>query len=501
MTVSPRNRWAVLVTVAAGLLLITLDNSILYTALPTLTRELGASQTQGLWIINAYPLVMAGLLLGAGTLGDRVGHRLMFLIGLVLFGIASLVAAFAPTANVLIAARAFLAVGAAAMMPATLALLRVSFTDEKERNFAIAIWGSISVIGVALGPIISGFLLSHFWWGSVFLVNVPVVALAFISTLIVAPRVAPDRSRHWDFVSSVLALVSLAALVIAIKETAHAGQSWAVPAAAAAIGLISTLLFTRRQSRLADPLLNFALFRNPAFLAGTLAAAFAMFAFAGLQLATTQRFQLVAGFTPMQAGILVSLAAIGSLPTAMLGGAFLHRIGLRILIAGGLAVATVGVLIATLGISHGIGWLIAGSVLAGAGVGAAMSVASTAIVGNAPVKNAGMAASVEEVSFEFGSLIAVALLGSLMAAVYSLGVVLPGGIAAAARDSLPNALSIADEMGADGIALKQAASTAFDRAFLMVMYVVAGVIALGALFTGVLLRSYGPGSQSSHYPH
>ena len=154
MTVSPRNRWAVLVTVAAGLLLITLDNSILYTALPTLTRELGASQTQGLWIINAYPLVMAGLLLGAGTLGDRVGHRLMFLIGLVLFGIASLVAAFAPTANVLIAARAFLAVGAAAMMPATLALLRVSFTDEKERNFAIAIWGSISVIGVALGPII-----------------------------------------------------------------------------------------------------------------------------------------------------------------------------------------------------------------------------------------------------------------------------------------------------------------------------------------------------------
>jgi len=375
----------------------------------------------------------------------------MFLIGLVLFGIASLVAAFAPTANVLIAARAFLAVGAAAMMPATLALLRVSFTDEKERNFAIAIWGSISVIGVALGPIISGFLLSHFWWGSVFLVNVPVVALAFISTLIVAPRVAPDRSRHWDFVSSVLALVSLAALVIAIKETAHAGQSWAVPAAAAAIGLIATLLFTRRQSRLADPLLNFALFRNPAFLAGTLAAAFAMFAFAGLQLATTQRFQLV--------------------------------------------------LIATLGISHGIGWLIAGSVLAGAGVGAAMSVASTAIVGNAPVKNAGMAASVEEVSFEFGSLIAVALLGSLMAAVYSLGVVLPGGIAAAARDSLPNALSIADEMGADGIALKQAASTAFDRAFLMVMYVVAGVIALGALFTGVLLRSYGPGSQSSHYPH
>jgi DHA2 family multidrug resistance protein-like MFS transporter len=425
----------------------------------------------------------------------------MFLLGLVLFGVASMVAAFAPTANVLIAARAFLAVGASAMMPATLALLRVSFTDERERNVAIAIWGSISVIGIALGPIISGFLLSHFWWGSVFLVNVPVVILAFISTLIVAPKVAPDRSRRWDFISSVLALVSLAALVIAIKETAHAGQSWAIPASAAVIGLIASVLFTRRQSRLADPLLNFALFRNPAFLAGTLAAAFAMFAFAGMQLAITQRFQLVAGFTPMQSGILVSLAAIGSLPTAMLGGAFLHRIGLLRLISGGLMVATVGVLISTLGISHGLGWLIAGSALAGAGVGATMSVASTAIVGNAPVQNAGMAASVEEVSFEFGSLIAVALLGSLMAAVYSLGIILPEGIPAAARDSLSNAMSIVETMGPEGTALKQAASMAFDRAFLMVMYVVAGVIALGALFTGVLLRSYGPGSQSSHFPH
>ncbi|WP_246022222.1 MFS transporter [Pararhodobacter zhoushanensis] len=483
------------------MLLITLDNSILYTALPTLTRELGASQTQGLWIINAYPLVMAGLLLGAGTLGDRFGHRLMFLLGLVAFGVASLVAAFAPTANVLIAARAFLAVGASAMMPATLALLRVSFIDERERNVAIAIWGSISVIGIALGPIISGFLLSQFWWGSVFLVNVPVVILAFISTLIVAPKVAPDRSRRWDFISSVLALVALAALVIAIKETAHAGQSWATPTSAAVIGLIASVLFTRRQSRLADPLLNFALFRNPAFLAGTLAAAFAMFAFAGMQLAITQRFQLVAGFTPMQSGILVSLAAIGSLPTAMLGGAFLHRIGLLRLISGGLAVATVGVLISTLGISHGLSWLIAGSALAGAGVGATMSVASTAIVGNAPVQNAGMAASVEEVSFEFGSLIAVALLGSLMAAVYSLGIILPEGIPAAARDSLSDALSIVETMGPEGTVLKQAASMAFDRAFLMVMYVVAGVIALGALFTGVLLRSYGPGSQSSHFPH
>ncbi|WP_318035258.1 hypothetical protein [Rhizobium ruizarguesonis] len=197
----------------------------------------------------------------------------------------------------------------------------------------------------------------------------------------------------------------------------------------------------------------------------------------------------------------MSNAAIGSLPTAMIGGAFLHKIGLRILISGGLAVAAGGVLIATLGLSLGLGWLIAGSTLAGAGVGAAVSVASSAIVGNAPVRNAGMAASVEEVSFEFGGLIAVALLGNLMAAVYSLSLVPPEGIPAAAGSSFSEALAIAETLGSEGATLKDVASRAFDHAFLTVMYVVAGVIAFGALFTGVLLRPYGPGSQSSLYPH
>ncbi|MBF4168585.1 MFS transporter, partial [Enterobacter hormaechei] len=188
MPVFHANRWLLLLTVGAGLLLITLDNSVLYTALPTLIQELGATSTQGLWIINAYPLVMAGLLLGAGTLGDRIGHRRMFLIGLALFGLASLLAAFSPTAEALIGARAFLAVGAAAMMPATLALIRVTFEDERERNIAIAIWGTLSVVGAALGPIVGGVLLNHFWWGAVFLINVPVVVIAFAATLFVAPK-------------------------------------------------------------------------------------------------------------------------------------------------------------------------------------------------------------------------------------------------------------------------------------------------------------------------
>ncbi|WP_257539464.1 MFS transporter [Sphingobium sp. CFD-1] len=499
MTTSHSNRWVLLVTVAAGLLLITLDNSVLYTALPTLTRELGASQTQGLWIINAYPLVMAGLLLGTGTLGDRIGHRQMFLIGLVLFGIASLVAAFSPSANILIAARAFLAVGAAAMMPATLALIRVTFLDERERNIAIAIWGSLSVVGSALGPIVGGFLLEHFWWGSVFLINVPVVIVAFLSTLVVAPKGETDHSKPWDLVSSLQALVALSALVIAIKESAHVGQSWLVPAGAFVVAVVASILFVRRQSRLTFPLLDFSIFRNAAFSSGVMAAAFAMFAIGGIELVTTQRFQLVAGFSPLEAGLLVSAAALGSLPTAMLGGAFLHKIGLRILIAGGLAAASLAVVLATWGVTHGLGWLIAGMVLSGAGVGAAMSVASTAIVGNAPVHRAGMASSVEEVSYEFGSLLAVAFLGSLLSAIYTASVMLPAGAPEAMRDSMGGALALAAQAGADGQAIIDAASQAFDRGYLSVMYVVAAVLAVGAVITAVLLRNYGPGSQSSIY--
>lgn len=496
---TPVQRWSLLVTVAAGLLLVTLDNSVLYTALPTLTQELHATATQSLWIINAYPLVMAGLLLGSGTLGDRIGHRLMFLVGLVIFGIASLAAAFSPSATLLIAARAFLAIGAAAMMPATLALIRLTFIDERERNIAIAVWGSLAVVGAALGPIVGGVLLSHFWWGAVFLVNVPVVILAFIGTLVFAPVDAGERDKPWDLPSSLLALVTLSALIIAIKEVAHPSPAWLVAAA----GLLATILggwrFTRRQARLPYPLLDFTIFRNPAFSAGVLGAAFSMFTIAGIQLATTQRFQLVAHFTPLEAGLLVSAVALGSLPTAVLGGAFLHKLGLRLLIAGGLAAAAVGTIATIVGLHLGLGWLLAGLVLTGAGLGAVMAVASSAIVGNVPRARAGMASSVEEVSYEFGSLFAVALLGSLLGALYSAGVTLPAGAPDAAREGLVQALEIARSVSPVDDTLIAAASTAFDLAYAAVLWAIAASLVLGAVLTGWLLRRHGPGTATSAY--
>lgn len=492
---TPARRWLLLTTVASGLFLITLDNTILYTALPTLTEELGATGSQSLWIINAYPVVMAGLILGSGTFGDRAGHVRMFLLGLVVFGLASLAAAFSPTAGILIATRVLLAVGAAIMMPATLALIRITFTRERERNFAIAIWGSISVIGIAVGPIVGGALLEFFWWGSVFLLNVPIVLIALVATLVIAPPNRPDPGKHWDLISSLQAMAGLVAGVLAIKEIGNMPPNPWVIALAVAVAGIAFTLFVRRQKRLSDPLLDFAIFRNPAFSAGVLTAVLAMFAIGGIQLVTTQRYQLVAGFSPLESGLLVAALAAGSLPTALLGGAVLHRTGLLPLIAGGLGVATVGVVTTIAGFHLSFPALVAGMVLTGAGLGAAMSVASVAIVGNAPSNRAGMASAVEEVSYEFGNLSAVALLGSLLTFVYSATVQLPAHAPDRAGQSLADALAV---VGNDA-GLLSAAYSAFDTAYLVVMVAVTLVLAVGAAVTGGMLRRHGPGSSSQHY--
>lgn len=482
-------------TVGAGLLMVVMDNSILYTALPTLTEQLGATGSQSLWIINAYPVVMAGLLLGAGTLGDRVGHRRMFLIGLVVFASASVIAAYAPSAGVLIGARAVLAVGAATMMPATLALIRITFQVERERNFAIAVWGSLATVGGAVGPIVGGALLEWFWWGSVFLLNVPIALAALIATFRLAPANDPDRSKTWDLTSSLFALIGLVGAVITIKELAHPPQRWALIGAAAVASIIGFTLFVRRQRVMREPLLDFVVFRNRAFSAGVLAAVFATFASGGVQLVTTQRFQLVDGFSPLEAGLIVAAVALGSLPAALLGGAFLHRVGLRTLIAGGLAVSVLGAVMVTVAAGASLPLLVVGMVVIGMGVGAATSVASTAIMGNAPASKAGMAASIEEVSYEFGSLTAVALLGSLVTFLYTLTVRLPDGAPSSAGESLSDALASAG--GSTDII--DAAQRAYSCAYSWTMVAVGVVLAVVAVVTGSLLRHHGPGSRSSMY--
>lgn len=434
-----------------------------------------------MWILNAYPVVMAGLLLSTGTLGDKVGHRRMFLGGLVVFTGASLVAGLAPSAAVLIAARALLAVGAAAMLPATLALIRLTFTDQRERSLAIAVWSSVSVLGGVAGPVLGGLLLEHFAWGSVFLVNIPVGLVALVAALRVVRPDVPDPARHWDVVSSVLATAALVGAVLAIKEAAHVPPSWPVAATGAVVAVVTGWAFVARQRRLADPLLQFGVFRIPRFSAGVVAAATAMFAIGGISLVVAQRFQLVAGYGPLDAGLLVAALALGALPSSLLGGVIVHRTGERLPMAGGLALGAAGTVVAVLG-TGSMPVFVAGLITAGFGIGMPVAVASEAIVGSVPPHRAGMASSVEEVAYEMGNVLATALLGSGLVLVYGLTVTLPAGAGASAAESIGGALATGDP------AILDPARAAFDTSFTVVMAITALVCLAGAGVVARLLR-------------
>lgn len=527
------HRWLLLMMVGLGLLLVTVDITILLTALPVLTHELHASAAEGLWIVNAYPLFSTGLLLGAGTLGDRIGHRRMYLVGLVIFGLASLMAAYAGSVAVLVLARVLQAVGASAMLPATLALIRVGFADERERALAISVWACLSLVGAILGPLLGGWLLGHFHWGALFLVNVPIIAVAWLGTWFVAPEQRNPNADPWDLPSSVLALLALSSLVLTIKTATHPPVDLGLLGTALVTGLVAGLAFVRRQRRLTHPLLDFSLFRNPAFAAGVLGAVSVTFTTGGVLLGVSQRFQWVAGYTPLQSGLLASVLFIGTLPSSILGGLWLHHIGLRRLIAGGLAVGALGMLVAAqalpwhpsgLPAAHeGLGWLVTGLLLAGLGLGATISVASTAIVESAPPHRAGMASSVEEVAYEFGALLSIALLGSLLTGLYTVFVQLPPGVDATAARSISAALDIVAASGGalpdhlahlgqhlpstvsepgltgslaagntaarqEAASLLVAAQTAFDRSYTVVMHLGAVILTGGAWITSRLLR-------------
>ena len=456
--------------------MIGLDNSILYTALPELSEQLHATSLQQLWIINAYALMLAGLLLGTGTLGDKIGHRRMFVIGLWVFGIASLAAALAPGAWELVAARAFLGLGASIMMPATLALIRLTFEDEIERNTAIGIWGSIAVVGAAAGPTVGGFLLEHFWWGSVFLVNVPIVIIALILTAFLAPPNVANPAKHWDFLSSLYALITLASLVLVIKSVASSHLNAMLIGGALAACLIGAFLFTRRQHKLEEPLLTFDIFRSPIFSGGVLAAAGAMFGMAGLEMTTTQKLQLVDLYSPLHAGLIISLIALAALPMSALGGANLHRWGFLPIIAGGFLAMAAGIGCVVWGGTHEVFPVyLAGLFITGLGAGFVMSVSSTAIIGAAPASRSGMAAGVEEVSYEFGTLLSIAVTGSVLPLLYKSG--LPEDIRDLGMEALHNP------------ALAEAAGPAYTDAYLATAAGLGVVMLVFAAVTGWCFRS------------
>ncbi|WOI58289.1 MFS transporter [Palleronia sp. LCG004] len=476
----PRNRWLVLAIVSSALFLIVIDMTVLYTALPRLTQDLAATATEKLWIVNIYPLVVAGLLPGLGGLGDRVGHKHMFLLGLAVFGVASSAAAFSPVPAALIASRVLLAVGAAMMMPATLSLIRLTFTDEKERAFAIGIWAAVASGGAAIGPVMGGLLLEWFWWGSVFLINVPIVICALLAGASVLVNRKPDQGHPFDFIGSVQVMVGLVGLVYAVKEVAKRDPSPLAAGIAFAIGAIAMAVFVRRQRASAHPLIDFALFRNARFTSGVVAGLVASGALIGVELVFSQRLQLVLGLSPLEAGLMILPIPAASFLAGPMAGLAMPRLGATRVLSSALALTGLA-LIAFLLTHQGPTalWL---SVLAvmGFGVGATMTAASSVIMLSAPEDQAGMAASIEEVSFELGAALGIAILGSVMTALYTRAMTVPTGLDATVADSLDEALMAAETLSdTAAMHLTTLARGAFDDAFVGVI-ALASIIVLGA---------------------
>ncbi|MET8760091.1 MFS transporter [Lentzea sp. NPDC004782] len=406
-------KWAALGVLALALLLIAVDATVLALAIPALQHDLAPSPAQVLWIGDVYSFVLGGLLVTMGTLGDRIGRKKLLLTGAAGFGAASLLAAFAPSAGWLIAARALLGVAGATIMPSTLSIIRNLFTDPVERTRAVAVWAAMATAGAALGPLVGGVLLEHFWWGSVFVINLPVMVLLLVFGAWWLPESRDPAPGPFDLASAALSAVGVVPLVYAVKEFALAGPSWTA-LLAALVGMAGLRLFVRRQQTSAHPMFDVSLFRSPAFSGAVGATMIAVFALTGLVFFLSQYFQNVLGYSPLQAGLReLPLGAAGVLVIALIGPA-VRRLGLGRAIALGLLVSAGG--LAIVGFSARYGAIAVALVVVGAGVGLALTLTTDAVVSAVPADKAGAASAVSETAYELGAALGIAVLGTVLSA-------------------------------------------------------------------------------------
>ncbi|MEU7136136.1 MFS transporter [Streptomyces sp. NPDC046261] len=481
------NRWAVLVVLCVSLLLVAVDATVLHVAVPAVTEDLRPGAIQLLWIVDVYPLVCASLLILFGTLGDRVGRRRVLLFGYALFGVASALAAFATAPEVLIAARALLGVGGAMIMPATLSILRQVFPDRRERAVAIGVWSAVAAVGAAVGPLLGGFLLEHFWWGSVFLINIPLMAVSLPIGRWVLPESTGDRDGPWDVLGALMAAFGLFGVVYGVKRVGSADPLALGTVVPAALGAALIILFVRRQRRRKHPLVDLAMFSRPAFGTSVGCIVLAMLALVGLELVAAQYLQLVLGLTPLETGLRLLPLTLAAMAAGLAGSRVLHRFGPRTMVAAGFVLTAMAVLSLTvMGREDRPAALIAGFVLLGFGLETTLFGAYESMLSEAPAKCAGGAAAIGETSYQLGAGIGIALLGSVMNAAYAPGVAavpgVPSAAGAAARHSLGEAYDVADRLGGPaGAALRAAARDSFVHGLHVTLAVSAGLLLLGGL--------------------
>ncbi|APE16762.1 MFS transporter [Mycobacterium sp. WY10] len=411
------HRWLALGVLSLGVLLIGVDGTALAVAAPTFGRDLGMTATQILWIGDIYSFVLAGLLVTMGSLGDRIGHKKLLLCSATGFAIASLAAAYAPTAGMLIAARALLGVAGASLAPSTLALIRGVFDNPRERSVAVGIWASVFSAGTALGPVIGGLCLEHFWWGAVFLINVPVVIVLVVGGWLLLPELRNPTPGPWDPIGVGLSLVGILGIVYATKQVAAHGLHTDVMVAGVT-GATALILFVRRQLKSPHPLIDVRLFANRAFSGVIAANLLSILGLSGVLFFLSQFFQVVNGYSPLQAGLAELPAALAATVFGVLAGVAVRHWSPRAVLA--TALALIGAALASLTfISPTTPYPPLGIALfaIGAGLGLAFTVANDLVITSVPPERAGAAAGISETAYELGTALGIALLGSVIATV------------------------------------------------------------------------------------
>ena len=475
-----RKQWLGLVILVLPTLVVAVDLNALFLALPRLSADLGASGTQQLWITDIYGFMVAGLVITMGSLGDRIGRRRLLLIGGAAFAIASVVAAYSTSPEMLIGTRLLLGVAGATLAPSTLALISSLFHNDRQRGQAISIWATSMFAGAALGPVFGGFLLQHFWWGSVFLISVPVMALLLICGPILLPEHRNATTGRLDFVSAVLSLAAVLPLIYGLKQlTIEQSGGTAVPIITIVAGLVLGAIFVRRQLTLADPLLDLRLFKDRFFTAILIALVVAGISMAGTGLLVTQYLQGVLGYSPALSAVLFAPMGLGVALGTMTAPALARRVRPATAIACGLLLSVPGCLLLTqVHNTSGLPFAMAGVAILALGTGPLFALGTGLVIGSVPIDRAGSAASMSETGNYFGGALGLAVLGAVGAAVYR-DQMAEAGASGTALETLAGASSVAQKLpAAEAHELLQTAGTAYTSG-LHVVAIIAAVLFAG----------------------
>jgi len=494
-----RREWLGLIVVALPTLLMSLDVSVLYLALPHLSAALGANSTQQLWVMDIYSFMIAGFLVTMGNLGDKIGRRRLLLIGAAMFSVASILAAYSVNIYMLIASRALLGIAAATLTPSTLSLLSNMFKNPQQRAAAIGAWYSCFMGGMTVGPLIGGILLDNFWWGSVFLLGVPVMVILMIAGPLVLSEYRNEAAGRLDLVSVLLSLLAVLPVIYGLKETARSGWH-TVPLLAVVVGVFFGWLFVRRQRRLAEPLLDLRLFGTPVFTAAQSIMLLMGIVMAGTSLMNALYLQVVHGLSPLRAGLWLIPQNVTLIIGSILAPQLARRFRREYVIAAGLLMATIGfILITQVDAVGGLPLLVTGMVFTSGGVSLPMPLMTDLLVGSVPLEKAGLAASIMQTGGEFGVALGVATLGSLGSFVYRTQ--LPGDVAqdvpSGSLHTATQSISAAAEEavrlgGAAGNELFSAARTAFTDGLNTVGAVGAVVFLAMAIIAVTMFRQRAP---------